>query len=68
MYAVNGAIRRFKDDNVTLHEPKTINVDKKKLPLIPTIRGKKSSLICSVIGFIKNIRNPAFILDICFTM
>ena len=57
VYAVNGAIRRFKDDNVTLHEPKTINVDKKKLPLIPTIRGKKSSLICSVIGFIKNIRN-----------
>lgn len=56
VYAVNGAIKRFRDDNVILHQPKTIDVDRKKLPLLSAIRGKKSSFIRSVIRFLQNIK------------
>ena len=55
VYAVNGSIKRFRDDNVILHQPKTIDVDGKKLLLLSAIMGKKSSFVRSVIRFLQNV-------------
>lgn len=55
VYAANGVIRRYREDNVILHTPRKVKTDAKKIKAFRSFGNSKKVLIHGAIGFLKNL-------------